>query len=197
MGADAEQRAHPGPPPRREVDDRLWQILDGYRAAGPAEEADVAELRSAATGDVWSRSAPLHVTGSALVVHRPSGRVLLRWHAGLERWLQVGGHADPGERDPWVVARREAEEETGLADLSPLGRPGPVQIAVVDVPAGRDGPAHRHADIRYLLATAHPGSAVAEDGRSPLRWLPINEAVDLTAEANLRVLLERAAAALA
>lgn len=176
--------------------DPLRALLDAYRPASHAEAADVAALRAAMDGDVWSRSAPLHVTGSALVLHLESWRVLLRWHTRLGRWLQVGGHADPGERDPCLVARREAEEESGLDDLVPVGAPGPMQIAVVGVPAGRDGPAHRHADIRYLLATARPEHAAAEDPGSPLRWVPLAEAQREVEERNLQVLLDRAGAVL-
>ncbi|MFF7649002.1 NUDIX domain-containing protein [Streptomyces sp. NPDC007983] len=61
----------------------------------------------------------LHVTASALVVHPDSGRVLLRWHQRQQSWLLVGGHADPGERDPLVIAVREGQVETRLPDLAP------------------------------------------------------------------------------
>lgn len=60
------------------------------------------------------------MTGSALMVHPSSGRVLLRWHERMQRWLQIGGHGDPGESDPLAVALRERREETGLPDLAPL-----------------------------------------------------------------------------
>ena len=70
-----------------------------------------------AAEDVLDRSTPVHVTGSALVVHPLSRRVLLRWHPRMLMWMQVGGHFDAGETDPWLVAVREAGEETGLPDL--------------------------------------------------------------------------------
>jgi 8-oxo-dGTP pyrophosphatase MutT (NUDIX family) len=148
--------------------------------------------------DVWSRAAPLHLTGSALVVHPATGRVLLRWHERQGSWLQVGGHGDPGETDPYVVALREAAEETGLSDLRPFPGPAPriVHLVVVPVPAGKDEPAHEHADVRYLLATDAPGSIRAEDDSAPLRWCTLDEARELTGEDNLRVTLDRAAALL-
>ena len=53
--------------------------LDAYVPDGEAERADVARLAAALSdGDVWARSTPLHVTGSAVVVHPPTKRVLLR-----------------------------------------------------------------------------------------------------------------------
>jgi 8-oxo-dGTP pyrophosphatase MutT (NUDIX family) len=174
----------------------LSAVLDAFEASGPTETADVARLREVLAGgaDVWSRSAPLHVTASALVVDAASGRVLLRWHDRMRSWLQVGGHFDPGETDPLAVALREAHEETGLADLriAPATVARPVQVAIVPVRAAGPEPAHEHADIRYLLVTDVPGTVVAESESAPLRWLPFDDAPGEVAEENLRELLARA-----
>jgi 8-oxo-dGTP pyrophosphatase MutT (NUDIX family) len=173
----------------------LAELLAGYRPAPGREEDDVAETRAllAADGDPYDRSTPLHVTCSALVLHPPSGRVLLRWHARQQAWLQVGGHGDPGEVDPFAVAVREAVEETGLTDV--VAWPGPepvvVHLAVVPVPANDREPAHRHADVRFALATARPDDAAPESDDAPLRWLSFAEAAELTGEDNLRITLER------
>ena len=174
----------------------LERLLDGYAAAGDVETADVARLRAALAGDVWSRASRLHVTGSALVVHPPTRTVLLRWHPRMQAWLQVGGHFDPGEHDAFDVAIREAHEETGLADLHAL--PGldrrPLHVVIVPVPAHGDEPAHEHADVRYLLATDRPGDIAAESAEAVLRWQPLDDAIRGVAEDNLRVALERARA---
>jgi 8-oxo-dGTP pyrophosphatase MutT (NUDIX family) len=137
------------------------------------------------------------VTGSAVIVHPPTGRVLLRWHERMGSWLQVGGHGDPGETDPLLVARREATEETGLSDLVPWPEPagaGLVHVVVVPVPAGRGEPAHEHADLRFVLATEHPDDVRPESPSAPLRWLTLADALDAVAEDNLRLTLERVAA---
>ena len=166
------------------------------RATG-VEAADVAALAVVAeAADAWDRSTPLHLTASALVVHPPTRRVLLRWHQRQQAWLQVGGHGDPGESDPLAIALREGREETGLTDLHPwpdADAPALVQVAVVSVPANEKEPAHRHGDLRYLLATATPDIIQAEDDGSPLRWLTVEEAVELTTEENLREALRRTA----
>ena len=167
----------------------LRDALAAHEPADPAEAADLAEVRAMVDGvaDPASRDEPLHVTASALVVHPPTKRVLLRWHAKQERWLQVGGHFDPGEDDPWLVALREAEEETGLADLRPLVD-GLFQVAIVDVTPTPKEPAHRHADLRYLLATDRPDDVpeVVED--VPLRWCSLDEALSLADEGLERLL---------
>jgi 8-oxo-dGTP pyrophosphatase MutT (NUDIX family)/transcriptional regulator with XRE-family HTH domain len=171
-------------------------LLDHYRADGEEETRDVGRVRALLAGseDPWSRSLPLHLTASALIVHPQSRRVLLRWHQRQQAWLQVGGHGDPGEHDALAIALREAQEETGLADLVPWPDAALRQVVIVSVPAARHEPAHEHADIRFVLATSSPGAITAESPGAPLRWLSVPEANELTSEANLRDLLARAEA---
>jgi 8-oxo-dGTP pyrophosphatase MutT (NUDIX family) len=168
-------------------------LLGRYRPQGGAELRDVERVRALmrTAADPWLRSLPLHLTASALVVHPDSGRVLLRWHQRQQAWLQVGGHGDPGESDPLVIALREAGEETGLTDLAPWPDGQIRHVAVVGVPAAGDEPAHEHADLRFVFATGAPAAARAEKPDAPLRWLPLREAHEATSEANLRETLSR------
>jgi 8-oxo-dGTP pyrophosphatase MutT (NUDIX family) len=172
----------------------LIGLLGGYRPQGEAETADVAQIRAlaAATQDPWLRSIPLHVTASALIVHPATHRVLLRWHQRQQAWLQVGGHGDPGESDPLAIALREATEETGLTDLQPWPDAQLRHVAIVNVPASATEPAHQHADLRFVLATADPDAARPENPDAPLRWLSPDEAQAATSEANFRETLSRA-----
>jgi 8-oxo-dGTP pyrophosphatase MutT (NUDIX family) len=178
----------------------LAGVLEQYEPRSEQEAIDVERVRElAAAADPWTRSSPLHVTGSALIVCPDSGRVLLRWHVRQQAWLQVGGHADAGETDPFEVALREAREETGLPDLAAWpdpSHPSVIQIVVVPVSAGKGEPAHEHADMRYILSTARPEAATPEGSTAPLRWLSVHEALDLVTEDNLRVCLTRLAALL-
>jgi len=168
--------------------------------ATDAEADDIAALAVIAdSAEAWSRATPLHLTASALVVHPGTGQVLLRWHQRQQAWLQVGGHGDPGETDPLAIALREGLEETGLDDLRPwpdADAPSLLHVVVVDVPANDREPAHRHGDLRYLLATDHPERAVAEDDGAPLRWVSVPDAMALTREENLRETIRRAEAQL-
>jgi 8-oxo-dGTP pyrophosphatase MutT (NUDIX family) len=171
----------------------LAVLLDRYEPHGQAETADLRRVRALAqtADDPWRRDLPLHVTASMLIVHPPTGRVLLRWHQRQQAWLQVGGHGDPGERDPLAIARREAAEETGLADLVPWPDARLRHLVIVNVPAGKGEPAHEHADLRYFMATQDPEAARAENDHAPLRWLSLTEAYDATSEVNLRETLAR------
>jgi 8-oxo-dGTP pyrophosphatase MutT (NUDIX family) len=171
-------------------------LLTGYQAAGAAEAADLERMTRLAADapDPWSRSLPLHFTASALVVHPESRRVLLRWHVRHGLWLQVGGHADPGESDPLEVALREAREETGLTDLVPWPDSSLRHVAVCYVRPSATEPEHEHADLRYFLATGDPDAVTPENEQSPLRWLALDEARELVGGNNLRHTLDRAGA---
>jgi 8-oxo-dGTP pyrophosphatase MutT (NUDIX family) len=171
----------------------MLALLSGYRPVGQDETADVDRVRAlvGVGGDPWSRALPLHLTASALILHPDSGRVLLRWHQRQQAWIQVGGHADPGETDALSIALREAREETALEDLVPWPDGAIRQVVIVPVPAGRGEPAHEHADVRFVLATRNPGAVRAEQPDAPLRWVTLSEANALTSEANVRELLAR------
>jgi 8-oxo-dGTP pyrophosphatase MutT (NUDIX family) len=171
----------------------LAELLHEYQPGGQAETADLRKVRALAeiVGDPWRRELPLHVTASALIVHPQTGRVLLRWHERQQAWLQVGGHGDPGESDPLAIARREAAEETGLADLVPWPDEQLRHLVIVGVPAGKGEPAHEHADLRYFMATQTPEASRAENENAPLRWLSLSDAYQATSEVNLRESLTR------
>ena len=129
--------------------------------------------------DPWSRRSLRHVTGSAVVVHAPTRRVLLRWHERYRMWNHVGGHVDAGEEgDPFATALREAREETGLEDLRPFPGPDPdvALVEVVPVAAAKGEPDHEHIDVCYVLATDAPDATVEEHGDAALEWLPIEQA---------------------
>ena len=173
-------------------------LLSRYRPQGAIEVADVARIHHLldTTRDPWQRAIPLHITASALIVHRETERVLLRWHRRQQAWLQVGGHGDPGETSPIDIALREGREETGLTDLEPWPDAQIVHVAIVPVPAKGDDPAHEHADLRFVLATACPDAVRPEKPDAPLRWLTLPEAHEVTAEVNVRETLARVASLL-
>ncbi len=113
---------------------------------------------------------PTHVTASAVVFDERDGTVLLHLHRRLGRWLQPGGHIEPGER-PEDAAVRETIEETGVAVRHPDS--GPV-VAHLDEHPGPD--AHVHLDLRYLLLADRRAASIGAGeptGAGPgptLRW---------------------------
>ena len=128
----------------------LLALLDRYLQVWPDERACVERIRALVRGraDCFERSClPGHVTASAWVVSADHRRVLLTHHAKLDRWLQLGGHAD-GDSDVRAVALREAREESGmLAFAEPSG------------PDESDAPAAPPLDIDVHIIPARPGDS--------------------------------------
>ena len=139
-----------------------------------------------------------HLTGSAITVSADSSRVLLLHHRKLDRWLQPGGHGDPGETTGEEVALREALEETGIAGLAlHESAPRPLDVDVHDIPARGDEPAHQHLDLRYLVRAphdAHVSPALAE--LHEIRWVAWDETDPLGPDHGLRRALAKARALL-
>jgi 8-oxo-dGTP pyrophosphatase MutT (NUDIX family) len=140
-----------------------------------------------------------HLTGSAITVSTDGSRVLLLHHRKLDRWLQPGGHGDPGETTGEEVALREALEESGIPGLvlHPAA-PRLLDVDVHDIPARGDEPAHEHLDLRYLVR-APEGAAAAPDLAElhEIRWVRWDEVKALAPDHGLRRALAKARAIVA
>src|SRR5882672_12642051 len=75
----------------------LLDMLARYRELFPAEADVVDRMTTLIHGhaDCFERTCrPGHVTGAAWIVSTDRRRSLLTHHRKLDRWLQLGGHAD-------------------------------------------------------------------------------------------------------
>ncbi len=158
----------------------LLALLASYARRYPAEAA-VAERFAAfvrAHPDCFERACiPGHVTGSAWVVSADRSRFLLTHHRKLDRWLQLGGHAD-GDPDPARVALREATEESGIGNLALVPTDGevrPLDLDAHEIPARGHEPAHIHYDVRYLVVAPADAVLTLSDESIALRWFPSDE----------------------
>ncbi|MFE9422959.1 NUDIX hydrolase [Kitasatospora sp. NPDC006697] len=155
--------------------------LTGWSPADPGQRAlreeYLAHLAERPDG-LFKACLPAHITASALVVDPAGGRVLLTLHPKVGRWLQLGGHCEPGDATLGAAALREATEESGIAGLALLGAGGagagapvPVKLDRHEVRCtGKDRPANVHLDVQYLaLAPAGAVEEISEESLD-LRW---------------------------
>ncbi|MBV9866560.1 MAG: NUDIX hydrolase [Abitibacteriaceae bacterium] len=162
-------------------------MLQDYHAYDASEQAQVQEMQHfiKAHTDCFQRSLLIgHLTGSAWIVNKDKTRVLLTHHRKLNRWLQLGGHAD-GDPDLLRVALREAQEESGLEDIVPL------QATIFDVdihpiPARGDEPEHLHYDVRFLFQANDTQPLQANRESKALAWVELNQVIQLNADESMR-----------
>lgn len=112
-----------------------------------------------------------HFTGSAWLVSADGERVLLTHHRKLERWLQLGGHAD-GDNDLAQVALREAEEESGLGGLM-VEADAPFDLDRHWIPERGAVPGHWHYDARYVVRAGASEAFVVSEESLALAWREI------------------------
>ncbi|MGJ8645025.1 MAG: NUDIX hydrolase [Luteolibacter sp.] len=130
-----------------------------------------------------------HITGSAWVVNADGSEVLLTHHAKLDRWLQLGGHAD-GESDVFAVAVKEAEEESGLENFVQVGE-GIFDIDIHPIPARKGEPEHLHYDVRYVLRPGGSMEFTVSDESHDLRWVKPEGVKELTTENSMMRMVEK------
>jgi 8-oxo-dGTP pyrophosphatase MutT (NUDIX family) len=115
---------------------------------------------------------PGHLTASALLLDHEGRRVLLTLHPRVGRWIQLGGHCEPGDDTVAAAALREATEESGMDGL--VLDPEPLHLDVHPITCSLGVPT-RHLDVRYLVRA--PAGAVPRisDESDDLRWWPLDD----------------------
>jgi 8-oxo-dGTP pyrophosphatase MutT (NUDIX family) len=156
------------------------RALDSHEAAMVADTIRFVETHE----DCLLRSCvPGHLTGSAWIIDPARTRTLLTHHRKLDKWLQLGGHAD-GDSDLLAVALREAREESGLRRT----RPVVAEIFDVDrhwIPERKSEPAHFHYDLRFMIEAdpAEPLTVTSES--KDLAWVDVARVTILNPEESM------------
>ena len=135
-----------------------------------------------------------HMTASSVIVNRNRTKMLMAFHKIYQSWAWTGGHAD-GDGDFEAVARREAQEETGIQNLKKLGA-GAASLEVLPVWAhqkhGQMVASHLHLNISYLFeADDTLPLRIAEDENSAVGWIPIAQREEYVRENDMMPIYQK------
>jgi len=178
----------------------LLALLRRYEAEHPDELACVSRITSLVTASphCFERSCmPGHITASVWIASADRSRFLLTHHKKLNRWLQLGGHAD-GDPDVRAVALREAREESGMEefDFVPGQAPSLIDVDVHRIPAFGSDPAHNHHDLRFLLIAKPDQCIEVSDESHDVAWFELTRLEELITEPSLLRLARKSRAIL-
>lgn len=155
------------------------QQLTQYQPYNEQEERDKAVMLSLldAKPDIYTRENQVaHMTASAWLLNKTHDKVLMIYHNIYHSWSWTGGHAD-GDRDLLAVAKREAEEETGVTDIKAVTEDiFSIEILTVDGHEKRGAyvPSHLHLNVTYLLeADEEEVLRVKPDENSGVKWFSL------------------------
>lgn len=136
--------------------------------------------------DVLTRDNEIgHFTSSCWIVNKDKTKVLMVYHNIYDSWSWTGGHAD-GESDLLKVSLKEAKEETGLVNVSPLYEDiFSIEVLGVDghMKNGKYISSHMHLNLTYLLsADENEVTHIKADENSDVKWFELDEAVKVSNE---------------
>lgn len=106
------------------------------------------------------------MTASSLICAPAAKKVLLTLHARLGRWLQTGGHLEPGDQTLQAASLREAAEESGLQGLAL--DPDPLLLSRHEVLC--NGAPTFHLDVQFLVMSEECGEPAFGRESLDLRW---------------------------
>jgi 8-oxo-dGTP pyrophosphatase MutT (NUDIX family) len=140
--------------------------------------------------DCFERSLLIgHVTGSAWIMDKSRQFTFLTHHRKLDKWFQTGGHCD-GDSDVLNVAFKEAQEETGLADIQMISSEI-FDIDIHPIPERKGVPAHLHYDVRFLFEADMNQPFTVSSESTDLAWVALSEVSKLNdSESIMRMVLK-------
>jgi 8-oxo-dGTP pyrophosphatase MutT (NUDIX family) len=150
-------------------------LLRGWQPPSPRQ----AELREQYVDHLdrhrdglWRHGPPAHLTASCFVLDPALEHVLLCLHGKGRFWVQFGGHLEPDDPTLPAAALREAEEESGLTQLTLLSA-SPVDLDRHRLSAAF-GRCTEHLDVAFA-ATADKAAATRVSPESAdVAWWPVH-----------------------
>jgi 8-oxo-dGTP pyrophosphatase MutT (NUDIX family) len=166
--------------------DPLLNLLTGYSAKYPLESGCTDKIIEFVNchDNCFDRELSVgHITGSAWIVNSTGTHTLLTHHKKLNKWLQLGGHAD-GDSNVMRVAKREANEESGLAQLR-VEDEGIFDLDIHPIPTRGSEAQHFHYDVRFVLRCSGSEKFTVSDESHDLAWVEIARLADYSEEASM------------
>ena len=130
-----------------------------------------------------------HFTSSAFVLNKERTKILMVYHKIYNSWAWPGGHSD-GDSNLLNVAMKEAKEETGIKNVIPIFK-NIYSIEIISVNGHEKSEkyisSHVYLNVTYLLeADENEKIHIKEDENSGVKWVPIDNVLDLTSETWVR-----------
>lgn len=122
-----------------------------------------------------------HITSSGFIMNPSLDKVLMVHHNIRNTWAWTGGHAD-GDENLLQVAIKEAKEETGINNVSPLIE----KIISIDIlpvrghwRKGKYVNTHLHLSIAYVLITSESETLkINVNENSGVSWFTVDQFTD-------------------
>lgn len=119
-----------------------------------------------------------HITSSGFIMNKEQEKVLMIHHNIRNTWAWTGGHVD-GDTNFLHVAMKEAREETGINEFTPLTD----KIVALDIlpvyghiKKGKYVSAHMHLSIAYILiADENETLKIKPDENSDVKWFSLDK----------------------
>lgn len=149
---------------------RLQQWLPVSAAQGALRMEYLEFISTSPTAALERNGGPEHVTGSCFVFTADLERVLLCFHRKGQFWVQLGGHVETADGSVAETAYREAREECGITDLTPLG------TGIVDVDRhglGGGFSCSVHWDVGFAAVARADEAPAASDESEDVAWWPV------------------------
>ncbi|MFR5684025.1 MAG: NUDIX hydrolase [Clostridia bacterium] len=135
-----------------------------------------------------------HFTASNWIVNHDKTKVLMAYHNIYPSWAWTGGHSD-GIEDLQEVAKREANEETGIENLKLLSNGiYSIEILPVDGHVKRENyvASHLHLNITYLWeADENQITRIKEDENSSVKWIDIDKVIEASSEERMKIVYQK------
>ena len=131
-----------------------------------------------------------HICSCAFIINESKTKVLCVYHNIYNSWSYVGGHAD-GMDDPVEVAKKEAQEETGITNLKLLMQE-PISLDVLATYGHKKHNkyvcAHTHIALCYLFqGDEHLPIHSKPDENKEVKWLGFDELLNLAEDSMIGV----------